>query len=87
MLVEDRRSTPADIASSRIDFEDWLECLPRRQRTVAELLAMGESTKLVAHRVSLSPGRISQLRRQLHCSWCLWQGHDMADSRTSGAVN
>ncbi len=84
MLVEDRRSTPADIAASRIDFEDWLSQLPRRQRAIAELLATGESTKLVARHFGVTPGRVSQLRQQLHGSWCAWQG-ELNDRKALGA--
>ena len=29
-LAEDNKTTPADEAAFRLDFEDWLECLPAR---------------------------------------------------------
>jgi hypothetical protein len=29
LVVEDRHSTPADVASTRIDFAAWLESLPK----------------------------------------------------------
>jgi hypothetical protein len=74
IVVEDRRATPADTAAARIDFEAWLGSLPRRQRQIAELLATGEPTMHVARRFRITAGRVSQIRRQLHCSWCLLQG-------------
>ena len=44
VLVEDRRTTPADLAAARIDIRAWLHTLPRRSRRLAERLATGEST-------------------------------------------
>lgn len=40
-----------------------------RSRQVAEELAIGHSTGDVAKRFGLTPGRISQMRRELHQSW------------------
>ena len=69
VLVEDRRATPADIATARIDVAEWLRTLPARHRQIAETLAMGETTSEVASKFKLSPARISQLRVQLRRSW------------------
>jgi hypothetical protein len=74
MLVEDRRSRPADVAALRIDFGDWLRGLSRRVRKIAGLLASGETTGGVARLVGLTCGRISQLRRELERSWRVFQG-------------
>ena len=74
IVVEDRRATPADIAAMRIDFAAWLGSLPRKKRQIAELLATGEGTKQVARRFRITAGRVSQIRRLLHRSWCLLQG-------------
>ena len=49
LVVEDRRSTPAEIAACRLDFQAWLRRLDRRRRAVAKRLAAGESTGEVAH--------------------------------------
>ena len=67
--IEDRRSTPAEVASFRIDFAGWLSSLTPSKRRVAELLASGESTGRVARLASLSAARISQLRRELRDAW------------------
>ncbi len=80
MVVEDRHATPADVAATRIDFDAWLRSMPPRQRAIAEVLATGEGTTLVARRFGLTAGRISQLRRKLHRSWCLLQGETDRDS-------
>lgn len=58
VLVEDKHSTPADIAASRIDFASWLRSLSRKKRQIAKTLATGESTSGTARRHRVSPGRI-----------------------------
>lgn len=69
VLVEDGRCTPAELAASRIDFASWLLVLPRRKRRIAMTLALGEATSEAARRHRLSPGRISQIRRELADDW------------------
>jgi len=76
IIVEDRTATPADIARVRIDFNAWLQILPRQQRKVANTLAMGETTSATAKKFGLSPGRISQLRRDLMESWQAFVGDE-----------
>ncbi len=58
IVVEDRQATPADIAATKIDFADWLQTLPRRQRRIAETLALGETTSQTARMFDISPGRV-----------------------------
>ncbi len=82
IVVEDRQATPADIAATKIDFADWLQTLPRRQRRIAETLAMGETTSRTARMFHISPGRVSQIRRQLYEAWKTFQG----ESASSPAV-
>jgi hypothetical protein len=72
--VEDRHSTPADVATTRVDFAAWLESLPERTRHVAETLATGEATNHVARMFSMSASRVSQLRRELHYAWRVFTG-------------
>jgi DNA-binding NarL/FixJ family response regulator len=69
LVIEDRHSTPAEIATLRIDFWAWLASLPRRDRWIAWLLAAGEAVRDIANRFGLTPGRISQMRRELCDSW------------------
>lgn len=73
-LVEDRTAGPDLIAAARIDVGDWLRMLPRTKRSVARMLARGESTSAVARKFNLSPGRVSQLRKELEHSWQVFQG-------------
>ncbi|HEV7225784.1 MAG TPA: hypothetical protein VGN42_23970 [Pirellulales bacterium] len=75
VLVEDRTCTPAELAASRIDFEDWLHRLPAKRRRIAARLGAGEATLRVAQKFRLSPGRISQLRREFERDWRAFHGH------------
>ena len=76
ILVEDPSSSPADIAAIRIDFEAWMELLPHRQRSIAEVLSTGETTSAVAKLFDVTSGRISQLRSQLKAAWEAFQGEE-----------
>ena len=73
-IAETHRMTPADAACFRIDFERWLSELPDRHRTLALALAEGERPGDLAKRLCISPGRISQLRRELREAWQIFQG-------------
>ncbi len=76
VVVEDRHAGPAEIAATRIDFRDWLQVLSLKQKKAAEKLAVGESTSKVAKMLGVSPGRISQLRRELLESWKAFQSEN-----------
>ena len=69
MVVEDRHSTPAELAAFRIDFRAFLFSLSRRDRRVAIKLAKGHGTKWVAKKFHISQARVSQLRRELCGRW------------------
>ena len=69
VLVEDKTAGPAEIAASRIDVGDWMAALPKRDRRIAETLSIGETTGNAARKFRVSPGRVSQLRRELKDSW------------------
>jgi transposase-like protein len=69
-VVQDTRTASVpDIVAFRCDFTDWLASLPRRDRRIAQSLAIGHGTSDVAKRFDVSAGRISQLRRELAKSW------------------
>ena len=74
IVVEDKHSGPADVATIRIDFGAWLESLPERTRHVAETLATGEATSHVARMFGCSASWISQLRRELYDAWLVFTG-------------
>jgi hypothetical protein len=70
----DRRWSPADEAAFRCDFAAWIATLPRRRRSVAELLAQGHGTGEVSQRLGITPAAVSQSRRWLERSWRIYQG-------------
>ena len=80
MTVEDRHSTPADLASFRIDFREFLRSLSRRNRRIVLHLCRGETTQGVARRFRLSMARVSQLRRQFCEAWREFQGLEVLAS-------
>jgi hypothetical protein len=78
VVVQDHRSTPAEVAASRLDFEAWLDGLSRLKRGVAEILGTGETTKATARRFDVTPGRVSQIRSELAESWESFQAQALA---------
>jgi hypothetical protein len=74
VLVEDRHAGPADTAAARIDIGEWFDSLPKTKRRIAKTLATGETTKRTAKKFHVSPGRISQTRRELQQAWREFQG-------------
>ena len=74
MVVEDRHSTPAELAAFRIDFRAFLKTLSRRDRKVALKLARGHATSWIAKKFKISAARVSQLRRELCEAWHQFQG-------------
>jgi hypothetical protein len=74
ILVEDPSCTPAELAASRIDFDAWVKTLPRHKRRMASTLAAGETTSDTAKKFKVTPGRVSQVRRELAESWDEFQG-------------
>lgn len=73
-IVEDLRTPVPDQAAFRCDFPDWLDTLSRQKRQIAEQLAVGDATSEVAQECKVSPGRISQIRRELENSWQEFHG-------------
>ena len=85
-VVEDHRTPVPDQVVFRCDFPIWLESLPRRNRRIALALAIGHTTGQVAKRFRVSPGRISQLRREMQRSWQEFQGEMLAAGPTTAAI-
>ncbi|MGH7227080.1 MAG: hypothetical protein ACRELF_28010 [Gemmataceae bacterium] len=78
--LQDNTVTPPDEqAVFRIDFAAWLKTLTPRERRLIRAMARDESTKDLARQFDLSPGRISQLRREFHDGWAAFCG-DLTDN-------
>ncbi len=83
-LVENRRTTPADLACFKLDFPRWLATYSDRHRLVIELLGLGYGTGEVANRIGVTHARVSQLRRQFRDDWSAFQDGQL--TRSSGEV-
>ena len=77
-LVADRQTPIPEQVWFRIDFPVWLAQLSTRNRQIAMALAQGDTARDVSQRFAVSPGRVSQLRREFHESWR--QFHDESSS-------
>jgi len=86
IVVEDKTAGPAEIAATRIDFAAWLKSLPRRDRQIAETLALGESTGKTARKFDVSAARVSQLRRELMDSWQTFVGECVTNQPVTAAA-
>ena len=64
-MADTRTSPVPDIVAFRCDFADWLSSLKRRDRRIAESLALSNRSGEVAKRFKVTTGRISQIRREL----------------------
>jgi hypothetical protein len=81
ILIEDRKAGPAETAASRIDFAAWLAAMSSLRRKIAQCLATGECTIDAARRFNVTPGRISQLRKEFQSSWSTFHGESqLADA-------
>jgi hypothetical protein len=71
--LHDNTQTPVlDQVVFRLDFPAWLGTLTARNRQLLDELMAGEGTGDVARKFGLSPGRVSQLRRQFQGDWAVF---------------
>jgi hypothetical protein len=68
-LHDNTKSPVPEQVAFRTDFPVWLNSLSERDRRVCEDLMLGERTGEVAARHNLTPGKVSQLRRDLMDGW------------------
>lgn len=85
-IVEDQRTPVPDQAAFRCDFPDWLDTLSPQKRQITERLAVGDTTSEVAQTCIISPGRVSQIRRELDDSWQEFHGEPECCSQRLGTA-
>ena len=68
-LHDNTRTPPDEQCAFRIDFPAWRATHAERDRRVLDDLMLGERTLDVAGKYGLSPGRVSQLRREFLLDW------------------
>ena len=74
LVLENRRTTPADQAAFNLDYQTWLAQWPPRHRDIINTLAAGHRNCDVALRFKTSRSNISKLRRSYRQSWEQFQG-------------
>jgi hypothetical protein len=68
--LRDNRTTPIlDQVQFKIDFGAWLATLTPRELRLIRAMASNERTKDIASHFGVSPGRVSQLRREFERGW------------------
>jgi hypothetical protein len=78
-LLDNAVTPPPEAAAFRIDFPAWLATWPERDRRLIEALGLGERTLALARQHGLTPGRVSQKRREYHGDWLRFCGDLPAD--------
>jgi len=73
-LGQHDRSPVPDQVAFRIDFPRWLRTVPSKARKTARMLMQGHGTGKVSRMVGITPGRVSQIRRELAESWASFHG-------------
>jgi hypothetical protein len=68
-LHDNTRAPPDEQCAFRIDFPAWRATHAERDRRLLDDLMLGERTLDVAGKYGLSPGRVSQLRREFLLDW------------------
>jgi hypothetical protein len=78
-LLHDNGRTPVpEQVAFRLDFPAWRRTHARRTRRLMHDMMLGERTRELARKYGLSPGRISQLRPELHNDWRRFCGEPVA---------
>jgi hypothetical protein len=68
-LHDNTQSPVVEQVCFRLDFPSWRASRTERDRRVLDDLMVGERTSDVAGKYGLSPGRVSQLRREFLTDW------------------
>ena len=84
--LQDNTQTPIpEQVAFRCDFPAWLRTRSERDRLLIDELARDERPSTLARRYQISPGRVSQLRRECHEDWERFCG-DPAEQAPAAAV-
>jgi hypothetical protein len=73
-LTDNTVTPPDEQAAFRIDFPAWLSTLTERNRRLVLGLMVRQHTKVLIRRFGVTPGRISQLRREFYHEWRRFHG-------------
>jgi DNA-directed RNA polymerase specialized sigma24 family protein len=76
-LTDNTVTPPPEAAAFRIDFPRWLAGQAERDRRLIGEMALGETTSRLARRFGVSPGRVSQKRREYQQDWERFCGEEV----------
>jgi len=68
-LRDNTATPPPDQAHFRVEFPRWVKTYADRERRLIHDMMQGERTHTLAEKYGLSPGRISQRRRDFMVDW------------------
>jgi hypothetical protein len=75
-LQDNLQSPIPDQVQFRIDFAAWLATLTPRERRLIKAMARNERTSDLSKEFEVSPGRISQMRKEFQRDWCRYIGDE-----------
>jgi hypothetical protein len=85
-LQDDTQTPIPDQVAFRCDFPAWTKTRTRRERSIIRMLGLDHKAGAVARSFGLSPGRISQLRRDFHEDWERFCGEEVRGATRSAAA-
>jgi hypothetical protein len=81
--LRDNTQTPVpDQVQFRIDFPAWLKTLTPRERRIIKAMARNERTLDLSKTFEVTPGRISQMRREFCEGWKRFCGDHEDDAES-----
>jgi hypothetical protein len=79
-LKDNTVTPPPDAAAFRVDFPQWCAVRSERDRRLIDLLMLDTPTQDAARAFGVSPGRVSQKRREFYEDWLRFHGEGMPDA-------
>jgi hypothetical protein len=80
-LADNAITPPPDAAAFRIDFPQWRTGWCERDRRLIDLLMLDTSTQDAARLFGVSPGRVSQKRREFADDWLRFHDEEIAANK------
>jgi hypothetical protein len=81
-LTDNSVTPPPEQAAFRIDFPAWMGALSARERRIIRAMSLSERTKDLSRRFDITPGRISQMRKEFKLDWQQYCG-DVEEKMTA----
>ena len=79
-LIDNTRSPVPEQVMFRLDFPAWLRTRTQRDRRLIGDMMIGQRTLDLSRKYGISPGRVSQVRREFHDDWQRFCGECCSDN-------